>query len=190
MKDKFHGRTVEYRDDAVGQSPQEAIKKIDKDKVKRKKSRGDISRKKDLMDDDISLKGNWKMVLNWLPTARRSSKRRGKAGPKLQEMLKKGSWLHLLMLMLDMDIDHQCQVIARERRGAHLKDHCWRESSVTIMFLCPTNHKPPMHFRKIGTGWADLVIQKGSKKARAGKSCVKGMCLCLMEEQCQHGLYF
>lgn len=112
---------MEYRDDAVGQSPQEAIKKIDKDKVKRKKSCGDISRKKDLMDDDISLKGNWKMVLNWLPTARRSSKRRGKAGPKLQEMLKKGSWLHLLMLMLDMDIDHQCQVIARERRGSPLE---------------------------------------------------------------------
>lgn len=58
MKDKFPGRTVEYRDDTLGQSPQEAIKKIDKDKVKaalekRRKSRGDMVRKKDLDDDDL-----------------------------------------------------------------------------------------------------------------------------------------
>ncbi|XP_058208800.1 cyclin-T1-3-like isoform X2 [Rhododendron vialii] len=58
MKDKFPGRTVEYRDDMLGQSPQEAIKKIDKDKVKaalekRRKSRGDMVRKKDLDDDDL-----------------------------------------------------------------------------------------------------------------------------------------
>ncbi|KAH7862064.1 hypothetical protein Vadar_034317 [Vaccinium darrowii] len=54
VKDKYHG----YRDGGtVGQSPQEAIKKIDKDKVKaalekRRKARGDTTRKTDLMDED------------------------------------------------------------------------------------------------------------------------------------------
>ncbi|CAK9133485.1 unnamed protein product [Ilex paraguariensis] len=57
LKDKYHGRTLEHKDGTLGQSPQEAIKKIDKDKVKaalekRKKSRGDITRKTDFMDDD------------------------------------------------------------------------------------------------------------------------------------------
>ncbi|KAL6998946.1 hypothetical protein U1Q18_000113 [Sarracenia purpurea var. burkii] len=57
LKDKYHGG---YRDVTVGQSPQEAIKRIDKDKVKaalekRRKSRGgggDATRKTDLMDED------------------------------------------------------------------------------------------------------------------------------------------
>lgn len=54
MKDKYQG----YRDGGtVSQSPQEAIKKIDKDKVKaalekRRKARGDTTRKTDLMDED------------------------------------------------------------------------------------------------------------------------------------------
>ncbi|KAI8553158.1 hypothetical protein RHMOL_Rhmol06G0323100 [Rhododendron molle] len=54
MKDRYHG----YRDGGtVSQSPQEAIKKIDKDKVKaalekRRKARGDTTRKTDLMDED------------------------------------------------------------------------------------------------------------------------------------------
>ncbi|XP_052181207.1 cyclin-T1-3-like [Diospyros lotus] len=57
FKDKYHGRHLDYRDGTVGQSPQEAIKKIDKDKVKaalekRKKSRGEIARKTDVMDED------------------------------------------------------------------------------------------------------------------------------------------
>ncbi|KAL6968050.1 hypothetical protein U1Q18_033853 [Sarracenia purpurea var. burkii] len=57
LKDKYHGG---YRDViTLGQSPQEAIKRIDKDKVKaalekRRKSRGggDTTRKTDLMDED------------------------------------------------------------------------------------------------------------------------------------------
>ncbi|XP_057513638.1 cyclin-T1-4-like isoform X1 [Actinidia eriantha] len=53
-KDKYHHG---YKDGTLGQSPQEAIKKIDKDKVKaalekRRKSRGDVTRKTDLMDED------------------------------------------------------------------------------------------------------------------------------------------
>ncbi|THG16866.1 hypothetical protein TEA_020600 [Camellia sinensis var. sinensis] len=58
VKDKYHGRNLEYRDGTLGQSPQEAIiKKIDKDKVKaalekRRKARGDLARKTDLMDED------------------------------------------------------------------------------------------------------------------------------------------
>ncbi|KAL6313551.1 hypothetical protein AAG906_006914 [Vitis piasezkii] len=57
LKDKYHGRNLEYRDGLLGQSPQEAIKKIDKDKVKaalekRRKTRGDMTRKTDLMDED------------------------------------------------------------------------------------------------------------------------------------------
>ncbi|KAI8011411.1 Cyclin-T1-5 [Camellia lanceoleosa] len=52
-----HVRNVELRDGTLGQSPQEAMKKIDKDKVKaalekRRKSRGDVSRKTDVMDED------------------------------------------------------------------------------------------------------------------------------------------
>jgi cyclin T len=51
------GRNLELRDGPVGQSPKEAIKMIDKDKVKaalekRRKSRGEITRKKDVMDED------------------------------------------------------------------------------------------------------------------------------------------
>ncbi|KAF8390940.1 hypothetical protein HHK36_023240 [Tetracentron sinense] len=51
------GRNLEYREGTLGQSPQDAIKKIDKDKVKaalekRRKARGDVARKMDLMDDD------------------------------------------------------------------------------------------------------------------------------------------
>ncbi|XP_021899392.1 cyclin-T1-5-like [Carica papaya] len=51
------GRNVDIRDGPVGQSPKEAIKMIDKDKVKaalekRRKSRGEMTRKKDLMDED------------------------------------------------------------------------------------------------------------------------------------------
>nr|GME09916.1 cyclin-T1-4-like [Ipomoea batatas]GME17323.1 cyclin-T1-4-like [Ipomoea batatas] len=57
LKDKYHGRALERKDGAVGQSPQEVIKKIDKDKVKaalerNRKSRGDSNRKVDYMDED------------------------------------------------------------------------------------------------------------------------------------------
>ena len=58
LKDKYYGRNLEYREGLLGQSPQEAIKKIDKDKVKaalekRRKNRGgDMTRKTDLMDED------------------------------------------------------------------------------------------------------------------------------------------
>lgn len=50
-------RNVEVREGPVGQSPKEAIKMIDRDKVKaalekRRKSRGEMSRKKDVMDED------------------------------------------------------------------------------------------------------------------------------------------
>ncbi|XP_050936581.1 cyclin-T1-5 isoform X2 [Cucumis melo] len=50
-------RNVEVREGPIGQSPKEAIKMIDRDKVKaalekRRKSRGEISRKKDVMDED------------------------------------------------------------------------------------------------------------------------------------------
>uniref|UniRef100_A0A3N7F4F2 B-like cyclin n=1 Tax=Populus trichocarpa TaxID=3694 RepID=A0A3N7F4F2_POPTR len=56
-KDKHFGRFVEHREGMLGQSPQDAIKKIDKDKVKaalekRRKSRGDITRKTDFLDED------------------------------------------------------------------------------------------------------------------------------------------
>ncbi|XAR56901.1 hypothetical protein NMG60_11037541 [Bertholletia excelsa] len=57
LKDKYHGRNLDHRDGKLGQSPQEAIKKIDKDKVKaalekRRKARGEMTRKTDLMDED------------------------------------------------------------------------------------------------------------------------------------------
>ncbi|GJZ03777.1 cyclin-T1-3-like protein isoform X1, partial [Tanacetum coccineum] len=53
-KEKYQGRNLDYK----GQSPHDAIKKIDKDKVKaalekRKKARGgDVTRRTDFMDDD------------------------------------------------------------------------------------------------------------------------------------------
>ncbi|KAL8266960.1 hypothetical protein R6Q59_004304 [Mikania micrantha] len=53
-KEKHQGRILDYK----GQSPQDAIKRIDKDKVKailekRKKARvGDVTRKTDVMDED------------------------------------------------------------------------------------------------------------------------------------------
>ncbi|KAK9268065.1 hypothetical protein L1049_010504 [Liquidambar formosana] len=51
------GRNMEFREAPLGQSPQDAIKMIDKDKVKaklekRRKSRGDMTRKTEPMDDD------------------------------------------------------------------------------------------------------------------------------------------
>ncbi|KAL5773529.1 hypothetical protein ACOSP7_013125 [Xanthoceras sorbifolium] len=51
------GRNLDIREVPVGQSPKEAIKMIDKDKVKaalekRRKSRGEMTRKKDVMDED------------------------------------------------------------------------------------------------------------------------------------------
>ncbi|KAJ9139647.1 hypothetical protein P3X46_030360 [Hevea brasiliensis] len=57
LKDKHFGRNLENREGTVGHSPQDAIKKIDRDKVKaalekRKKSRGDVARKTDLLDED------------------------------------------------------------------------------------------------------------------------------------------
>ncbi|KAJ4835545.1 hypothetical protein Tsubulata_028433 [Turnera subulata] len=57
VKDKHFGRVLEHRDGTVGQSPQDAIKKIDRDKVKaalekRRKSRGDVTRKTDFLDED------------------------------------------------------------------------------------------------------------------------------------------
>ncbi|KAI7727048.1 hypothetical protein M8C21_007880, partial [Ambrosia artemisiifolia] len=53
-KEKYLGRNLDYK----GQSPQDAIKRLDKDKVKaalekRRKARGgDVTRKTDLMDED------------------------------------------------------------------------------------------------------------------------------------------
>lgn len=57
LKDKHHGRNLDNRQSTLGRSPQEAIKKIDRDKVKaalekRRKSIGDVTRKTDLMDED------------------------------------------------------------------------------------------------------------------------------------------
>ncbi|XP_061356022.1 cyclin-T1-5-like isoform X2 [Gastrolobium bilobum] len=51
------GRNLELREGALGQSPKEAIKMIDKDKVKaalekRRKERGEMALKKDVMDED------------------------------------------------------------------------------------------------------------------------------------------
>ncbi|KAL7133082.1 hypothetical protein ABFS83_12G117200 [Erythranthe nasuta] len=55
-KDKHHGRNLSNKDAAtVGQSPQDATKKLDKEKIKaafeRRKARGDISRKIDPVDE-------------------------------------------------------------------------------------------------------------------------------------------
>ncbi|KAL8482408.1 hypothetical protein ACS0TY_028544 [Phlomoides rotata] len=59
VKDKLHGTSVSNKDVTVGQSPQDAKKKLDTEKleklkaayVERKKARGDMSRKVDPMDE-------------------------------------------------------------------------------------------------------------------------------------------
>ncbi|KAB1223191.1 Cyclin-T1-5 [Morella rubra] len=56
-KGSMVSRNLELREGPVSQSPKEAIKMIDKDKVKaalekRRKARGEITRKKDVMDED------------------------------------------------------------------------------------------------------------------------------------------
>lgn len=52
---KDHGRNMSYKDGTIGQSPQNASKKLDKEKLKaafeRRKARGDLSRKTDSMDE-------------------------------------------------------------------------------------------------------------------------------------------
>ncbi|CAA2972111.1 cyclin-T1-4-like [Olea europaea subsp. europaea] len=67
LKDKYHSRNPGPKDGKVGQSPQDAIKKIDREKVKaaleRRKARGDITRKMDPVDElereleDVELPG-------------------------------------------------------------------------------------------------------------------------------------
>ncbi|TQD89890.1 hypothetical protein C1H46_024521 [Malus baccata] len=57
LKDKQLGQSLENGQGSLGQSPQDVIKKIDRNKVKaalekRRKSQGDMSQKKDLMDED------------------------------------------------------------------------------------------------------------------------------------------
>uniref|UniRef100_A0A2P2M3M4 Cyclin-L2 n=1 Tax=Rhizophora mucronata TaxID=61149 RepID=A0A2P2M3M4_RHIMU len=57
LKDKHFGRNLEHREGTLSQSPQDAIKRIDRDKVKaalekRRKSRGDRTRKPDFLDED------------------------------------------------------------------------------------------------------------------------------------------
>lgn len=57
FKDRNLGWNLEIRQGNIGRSPQEVIKKIDKDKVKaalekRRKSIGDVTRKTDFMDED------------------------------------------------------------------------------------------------------------------------------------------
>ncbi|GAA0163226.1 kinase activator [Lithospermum erythrorhizon] len=56
LKNKYHGRSLDYKDGSV-QSPHDAIKKLDKDKLKaaiekRRKSGGNTTRKMDYMDED------------------------------------------------------------------------------------------------------------------------------------------
>ncbi|CAI9786581.1 unnamed protein product [Fraxinus pennsylvanica] len=68
VKDKYHSRNPGPEDGKVGQSPQDAIKKINREKVKaaleRRKARGDITRKMDPMDElereleDVELPGH------------------------------------------------------------------------------------------------------------------------------------
>jgi cyclin T len=107
MKDKFHGRTVEYRDDAVGQSPQEAIKKIDKDKVKaalekRKKSRGDITRKKDLMDDDDLIERELEDGIELASDSEKIKQERRQSWPKTSRNVEEGE----LAASVDVDVGH------------------------------------------------------------------------------------
>ncbi|KAG9136683.1 hypothetical protein Leryth_004457 [Lithospermum erythrorhizon] len=57
LKNKLHGRSLDYKGGSVVQSPQDAIKKLDKDKLKaaiekRRKSGGNTTRKIDYMDED------------------------------------------------------------------------------------------------------------------------------------------
>ncbi|KAK7324333.1 hypothetical protein VNO77_27866 [Canavalia gladiata] len=57
LKDKHSSRNLDHRDGVFGRPPQEAIKKIDRDKVKaalekRRKAAGHITKKTDVMDDD------------------------------------------------------------------------------------------------------------------------------------------
>lgn len=54
-KDKYHGRNTSNKDVVVGQSPQDATRKLDREKLKaafeRRKARGDITRKMDSLDE-------------------------------------------------------------------------------------------------------------------------------------------
>ncbi|KAL2972208.1 hypothetical protein AAZX31_15G241400 [Glycine max] len=57
LKDRHNSRNLDHREDAFSRPPQEAIKKIDTDKVKaalekRRKAAGHITKKTDVMDDD------------------------------------------------------------------------------------------------------------------------------------------
>ncbi|RVW66934.1 Cyclin-T1-5, partial [Vitis vinifera] len=86
LKDKYHGRNLEYRDGLLGQSPQEAIKKIDKDKVKaalekRRKTRGDMTRKTDLMDEDDLIERELEDGIELAVETEKTKRRGGKAGP-------------------------------------------------------------------------------------------------------------
>ncbi|KAG8387356.1 hypothetical protein BUALT_Bualt02G0012900 [Buddleja alternifolia] len=55
QKDKYHGRNLSNKDVTAGQSPQDAMKKLDKEKLKaafeKRKARGEITRKMDPEDE-------------------------------------------------------------------------------------------------------------------------------------------
>lgn len=82
------GRNVEVREGPVGQSPKEAIKMIDRDKVKaalekRRKSRGEMSRKKDVMDEDDLIERELEDGIELAAEDEKNRRERGQSGSKV-----------------------------------------------------------------------------------------------------------
>ncbi|CAL0310252.1 unnamed protein product [Lupinus luteus] len=81
MKDKHSGRSTDHKDGTFNRPPQDAIKKIDRDKVKailekRRKSTGHITKKPDFMDDDDLIEKELEEGIELAPPSEKSKQDR------------------------------------------------------------------------------------------------------------------
>ncbi|KAL6520415.1 Cyclin-T1-3 [Orobanche minor] len=85
MKEKYHGKNLSGKDVSIGQSPQDANKKLDREKLKaafeRRKALGDLTRKVDPMDEiereledvEVPVEKRERKSLNWSKPSSRSA---------------------------------------------------------------------------------------------------------------------
>lgn len=89
-KDKHNSRNPDHRDGVVSRPPQEAIKKIDRDKVKaalekRRKAAGYITKKPDFMDDDDLIERELEDGIELAPQSEKSKQDRRQSWSKLSD---------------------------------------------------------------------------------------------------------
>ncbi|KAK7243881.1 hypothetical protein RIF29_38694 [Crotalaria pallida] len=89
-KDKHNDKSIDQRDGTFNRPPQEAIKKIDRDKVKailekRRKSAGHITKKPDFMDDDDLIEKELEEGIELPPQSEKNKQDRRQSLSKLSD---------------------------------------------------------------------------------------------------------